>query len=225
MIKIITPEKTLQDNESIAKKNRNIMNENGIIMINLIGGPGAGKTTLLEKTLRLLNDKFNVAVINGDPYTSYDAEKLAATGVVDVVQINTQNNCCLNAGMVARAIEQLPLEQLDLIIIENVGNILCTVDVDLGENFRLLAVSVTDGMHGPEKYPLAFKSAFAVAITKTDLLPHVNFNLGAYISQLMQVNSNLKIFPLSAEKDEGTEDWSQLIGRMLWKGRRFISVN
>jgi hydrogenase nickel incorporation protein HypB len=126
---------------------------------------------------------------------------------------------------VAQAIEQLPLDALDLIFVENIGNILCTAEVDLGENYKVVVASVADGMHVPEKYPLAFRNAFAATITKADLLPHVNFNLGAYISQLMELNSDLKIFPVSARKDEGIEEWGQLIGRMLWKGRRLINVN
>ncbi|TGE31135.1 hydrogenase nickel incorporation protein HypB [Desulfosporosinus sp. Sb-LF] len=216
-------EKLLKANEEIAAVNRRLLEGKGVVMVNLIGGPGAGKTTLLEKTLPLLTDKFCVAVIEGDIYTTYDAERIAKTGV-EVVQINTHGACHLDAKMIGDALNQLPLDELDLIIIENVGNLVCPAEFDLGDDYKITISSVTEGMDKPAKYPLAFREAYGVVITKTDLLPYTVFNLGSYVEELFKINGNLKIFPVSALKDEGIEDWSQLIGRMIWRKRRNLTV-
>jgi hydrogenase nickel incorporation protein HypB len=223
MVKVVLAHKLMQANEEVALGNRRILEEKGVVMVNLISGPGAGKTTLLEKTIPLLSDKFGVAVIEGDIYTTHDAERIAKTGV-EVVQINTYGACHLDAAMIAEALKQLPLDELDIILVENVGNLVCPAEFDLGDDYKIVVSSVPEGMDKPAKYPLAFQKAFAAVITKIDLLPYTDFNLGIYIEQLFKINSNLKIFPVSALKEEGLEEWSQLIGRMAWKKRRNLNV-
>ena len=223
MDKVILTEKLLKVNEGIAAGNRRLLEGKGVVMVNLIGEPGAGKTTLLEKTLPLLADKFCVAVIEVDIDTTCDADRLAKTGV-EVVQINTHGACNLNAKMVENALKQLPLIELDLIIIKNVRHLICQAEFDLGDDFKITISSVAEGMDKPAKYPLAFSEAYAVVISKTDLLPDTDFNLGLYVEELFKINDNIKIFPVSALKDEGTEELSQLLGRMIWKKRRNLTV-
>lgn len=223
MVEVILTEKLLKANEEIAAGNRRLLEGKGVVMVNLIGEPGAGKTTLLEKTLPLLTDKFCVAVIEGDIYTTCDADRIAKTGV-EVVQINTHGAYSLDAKMIEDALKQLPLIELDLIIIKNVRNLVSPAEFDLGDDFKITISSVTEGMDKQAKDPLAFREAYAVVITKTDLLPNTDFNLGSYAEKLFKINSNIKIFPVSALKDEGTEEWSQLLGRMIWKKRRNLTV-
>ncbi|MDN5345522.1 MAG: hydrogenase nickel incorporation protein HypB [Clostridia bacterium] len=223
MVKVVLAQKLLQANEEVAAENRRLLEEKGVVMVNLISGPGAGKTTLLERTLPLLKDKLGVAVIEGDIYTTRDAERIAGTGV-EAVQINTRGACHLDAAMVNEALRQLPLNDLDIIFVENVGNLVCPAEFDLGDDYKIVVASVPEGMDKPAKYPLAFQKAFAALITKIDLLPYSDFNLGAYIEQLLTINPNLKIFPLSALKGEGVEEWSQFIGRVAWKRRRNLDV-
>lgn len=167
MVKVVLAEKLMKANEDVAACNRHILKEKGVIMVNLISGPGAGKTTLLEKSLPLLTDKFCIGVIEGDIYTTRDAERIAKTGV-EVVQINTHGACHLDAQMISEALKQLPLNELDLIFVENVGNLVCPAEFDLGEDYKIAVSSVAEGMDKPAKYPLVFREAFAAVITKTD---------------------------------------------------------
>ncbi len=223
MVNVIYSNKIIKANGDIAAENRSFLEEKGVVLLNLVSAPGAGKTTLLEKTLPLLVDKFKVAVIEGDIYTTQDAERIAQAGA-EVVQINTEGACHLDAVMIREAIKQLTVEELDLIIVENIGNLVCPAEFDLGGDVKVVVASVTEGMDKPTKYPLAFKEAAIAVITKTDLLPYVEFNLGAYIDTLFKLNPNIKIFPVTSTKDEGIEEWCQLIGRLIWKKRRSINV-
>lgn len=219
MVKVVLARKILQANEEVALKNRMLLREKGVVMVNLLSGPGAGKTTLLEKTLPLLKDKFGVGVIEGDIFTTHDADRIAQKGV-EVVQINTHGACHLDAAMVQDALNQLPIDHLDLIFVENVGNLVCPAEFDLGDDLKIVVSSVAEGMDKPAKYPLAFQKACAAVISKVDLIPYTDFNLGAFIDTIFKINANLKIFPVSAVKDEGIEEWSQFIGRMIWQRRR-----
>ena len=219
MVKVVLAQKILHANEEVALKNKLLLKEKGIVMVNLISSPGAGKTTLLEKTLPLLKDKFGVGVIEGDIYTTQDAERIAQKGV-EVVQINTEGACHLDAAMIREALDQLPIDKLDIIFVENVGNLVCPAEFDLGDDLKIVVSSVAEGMDKPAKYPLAFQKACANVITKIDLMPYTDFDLGAYIESVLKINPNLKVFPLSAVKDYGVEEWGQFIGRMLWNRRR-----
>lgn len=219
MVKVVLAQKILQANDEVAINNKKLLKEKGVIMVNLISSPGAGKTTLLEKALPLLTDKFGVGVIEGDIYTTHDADRIAQKDV-EVVQINTEGACHLDASMIREALQQLPLDHLDLVIVENVGNLVCPAEFDLGEDMKIVVSSVSEGMDKPEKYPLAFQKAGVNVITKMDLIPYTDFKLESFIEKVFKINPMLKIFPVSAVKNEGIEEWSQFIGRMLWKKRR-----
>jgi len=223
MVKVIIPEELLNANEEIAADNRRLLEDMGVVMVNLTGGQGAGKTSLLEKTLPLLTDKFSVAVITGDIYATCDADRITKTGV-ELVQVNTHETSCLNAKMIKNVLDQLHLVELDLIIVESVGNIFCPTEFDLGDDFKIVISCVAEGMDKTSKYPMSYRQAYAVVINKTDLLPYTDFNLGSYVEELFKINGDIKVFPVSALKDEGIEEWSQLIGRMIWKRRRNLTV-
>lgn len=202
-----------------ARENKILLEEKGIVMVSLVGATGVGKTTLLEKALTFLTDKYSIAVICGH---KDDADRLARSGV-DVMQVERdQEQTSLDAAMIARALEELPLDVLDLIFIENDEHAGLNSN-DLGEQFKVIVASVEEGMDKPGRYA-GFRDGFAAVINKIDLLPDDNFDLGSYINQLLEINDKLKVFPLSAQKEEGIEEWSQLIGRALWKGRRNINV-
>lgn len=213
----------IRTNEEIAAENKRLMEENGVVLVNLIGETGTGKTTILEKILPLLKTKLNISVIEGDIDTAHTDRRIAALGI-EAVRIDTHGAPCLNAAMVNEALRQLPLGNVDLIIVENVGDLSCPAEVDLGGDLKITVSGVTDGMDMPAKHSLAFQRASVALISKIDLLPHGEFNLLAYIEQLVAINAGLKIFPLSALAGEGIEELSNFIGRMVWKKRRSLAA-
>ena len=198
----------LEASERLAEMNRQVFAEKGILAANLIGSPGCGKTTLLQKTLEILKARGNLrpGVIAGDLETSHDAERIAACGV-PVVQINTQGGCHLDAATVQAVLPDLPLHDLDVIFIENVGNLVCPATVALGETFKVALVSVTEGDEKPAKYPVVFRNAEAAVITKTDLLEHTDFSMDRATRDMHAINPSLTIFQLSAHTGEGMEEW------------------
>jgi hydrogenase nickel incorporation protein HypB len=196
----------LQANEEIAEKNRKLFNAKKLLTVNLISAPGAGKTTLLEKTIARLKEDLTIGVVEGDIYTTRDAERIAGQGV-DVVQINTSGACHLDANMIASALEELSLKDLDLLIIENVGNLVCPAEFDLGEDCKVAVFSVTEGSDKPAKYPLVFSEAQAVVINKTDLLSYTDFDMDMVVKELTSINNNIKLFNVSAKNGEGLEAW------------------
>ncbi len=196
----------LTRNEGQAEKNRAYFNEKKLLCINLMSSPGAGKTTLLEKTIDELKDTLNIGVIEGDLMTSRDAQRIKEHGV-KVVQINTEGGCHLSADMVSKAKDELECDDLNLLIIENVGNLVCPGSFDLGEDFKVVLSSVPEGDDKPLKYPLMFTEAKACVLNKIDLLPYTNFNLDNFMKDVLSLNPNIKIFQLSAETGEGLEDW------------------
>ncbi|HUU40040.1 MAG TPA: hydrogenase nickel incorporation protein HypB, partial [Desulfatiglandales bacterium] len=160
----------LEANEVIASQNKKIFTEKGVYVLNLMGSPGAGKTTLLEKTVESLKDKTNIAVIEGDIETSRDAERIAAHGI-PALQINTGGACHLDGNMVRKGIEEFDLDQLDLLIVENVGNLVCPAEFNIGEDDKVMIISVTEGDDKPLKYPLMFQVSSVLLLNKIDLLP------------------------------------------------------
>lgn len=205
--RVITLEKNiLEANEVVAEKNRKRFQEHGVCVLNLISSPGSGKTSLLVKTLEKLKHEFNCAVIEGDQQTSNDAQRIAKTGV-PVVQINTNGGCHLNASQVNIAINDLPMDELDLIFIENVGNLVCPAAFDLGEQEKIVIMSVTEGEDKPIKYPLAFNLAKLMVITKTDLLPHLHFDLVQCKNYARKINPDIMILETSVFKETGMESW------------------
>ena len=194
-------------NDAVAAKTRQLLLDNNILALNLLGSPGAGKTTLLEKTLALLKTDLRIAVIEGDLFTRKDADRIEKLGI-PVIQVNTSGGCHLDAVMVAEAVAAFDLKQLDLLIIENVGNLVCPAEFELGESVRATVLSVTEGDDKPLKYPLIFKETDITVISKTDLLPFTNFNLDGAVDDLSKLNPTGKVLPVSAISGEGLQEWA-----------------
>jgi hydrogenase nickel incorporation protein HypB len=197
-------------NDLLARINRKLFNENNLLVVNLMSSPGSGKTTILEKSIELLKDRLTVGVIEGDLYTDQDAQRIEKKGV-RVVQINTRGACHLDAGMVGKALEDLTVDGLDVIFIENVGNLVCPAEFDLGEDFRTVVISIAEGNDKPLKYPLIFREARVILVNKMDLLPYTDFNLERFHSDIAQINPDAKVFLLSGRTGEGVEDWIEWI--------------
>ena len=196
----------LGENDKIAEENRKMFAEKNLVVVNLMGSPGGGKTSLLEKTLANLSEKFNLAVIEGDLFTAKDAERIEKQNV-PVIQINTSGGCHLDAAMVKRATESLDLDKLDLLIVENVGNLVCPAEFDVGENFKAVVLSITEGDDKPLKYPLIFKESEIVLLNKIDLIPFTNFNLESAREDLTTLHPNIKIIETSCTKNNGIDEW------------------
>jgi len=202
----------LEANDRIAEQLRAIYKQKKILVLNLISSPGAGKTTLLERTLTALTGEFSMAVIEGDLMTDNDARRVAATGV-QAVQINTQGGCHLNSSMVLEALGNLDTDGLDILFVENVGNLVCPVEFDVGEDAKVALLSVTEGDDKPEKYPLLFAVSKVMLLNKVDLLPYVDFSLELAEGHAMALNKDLQIFRVSCRTGEGLEAWYDWLRR------------
>ena len=196
----------LEANDALAADNRRLLVRHGVAALNLMSSPGAGKTTLLERTLDALKAELAMAVIEGDIATRYDADRIGRHGV-PVLQINTGGACHLDANMVRRALDELPVAGLDLLFIENVGNLVCPAEFALGEDAKVTVLSVTEGDDKPEKYPAMFQASSALVINKIDLLPYTDFDLAAAMRRSLELNPRLTIFPLSCTTMEGFAAW------------------
>lgn len=198
----------LNSNNNLAEQNRRLLAQNNIFAINLLSSPGSGKTSILEKTLEKLDGFFQVAVIEGDLATTRDAERIAAKGV-SALQINTRGACHLDAKMISDALEHFDLSQIDLLIIENVGNLVCPTDFDLGEDKRVTVLSITEGNDKIVKYPASFVETDLLLLNKIDLLPFTNFDMKMLEEDLQKVSAGLQFIPVSAVKGEGVDQWIQ----------------
>lgn len=196
----------LEANEKLADQVRSRLDAGKILALNLISSPGAGKTTLLERTLADLSGEFRMAVIEGDLQTDNDARRVAATGA-QAVQINTEGGCHLNSSMIMQALDNLSLDGLDILFIENVGNLVCPVEFDCGEDAKIALLSVAEGDDKPEKYPLLFNLARAMLLNKIDLLPHVDFDVQRARNFATRLNRDLAIFEVSCRNGQGLEGW------------------
>ncbi len=204
--KRVTVEKDiLYKNNLLAQRNRGFFEARNMICLNLVSSPGSGKTTLLERTIRLVS-KHPVYVIEGDQQTSLDADRIQATGA-PVIQVNTGNGCHLDADMIHRAVQVLDPKQSSILLIENVGNLVCPALFDLGESFRVVIISVTEGEDKPLKYPNMFQTAHVCLINKTDLLPYIDFDLNKLKDNAIKVNPDLNFIELSAKTGEGFQPW------------------
>lgn len=204
----------LAKNELLAAKNRGWFAGREILAVNLVSSPGAGKTTLLERTIRDLKDEMPIAVIEGDQATANDGERIRAAGAA-AVQVNTGAGCHLEADMVAKGLEELKPPAGSLVLIENVGNLVCPAMFDLGERAKVIVFSVAEGEDKPLKYPHMFQAAELVLVNKTDLLPHVDFDVDTAIANARKVNPQIASLSLSARTGEGMEAWyAWLRGRL-----------
>jgi hydrogenase nickel incorporation protein HypB len=201
--------KVLDANLTVAKQNRDRFSRHRVFAINVMSSPGSGKTTLLEKTLARLAPEFRAGVIVGDVSTTHDAERLARSGA-PIVQVNTDEfggDCHLAAHVVASALDRFDLDQFDLLIIENVGNLVCPAEFDIGEDAKVVVLSVTEGEDKPVKYPLMFRVCDVAVLSKIDLLPYLDYNRNAAIAYIHQVHGGMPIFEISAKTEAGFDGW------------------
>ena len=196
----------LAKNNLLAAGNRALFTAKGLFVLNLVSSPGSGKTTILERTLTDLREKFSCAVIEGDQQTDNDAVRIAATGV-PVKQINTGAGCHLDAHMIGHAVENFDLDNLDLLLIENVGNLVCPASFDLGENHKVVVLSVTEGEDKPLKYPQMFHAADVMLLNKVDLLPHLDFDVESCKEMAARVSPGITIFEVSSRTGAGMDAW------------------
>ena len=206
-VKIINvKEDILSANDEKAKANRELVDEHHIMMINVMSSPGSGKTSLITQTINRFKAKTRIAVIEGDIASTIDADKVSKLGV-PAVQINTAGGCHLEANMVRKALDSLALDQLDLIFIENVGNLICTAEFALGAHKKVMLLSVPEGDDKPYKYPLMFTESDVVLVNKIDVAPYFDFNLAAFVKAVTGLNPKAKIMPVSAKTGEGLDAW------------------
>lgn len=204
----------LDRNKNKANEVRSLMKENNVLLVNLISSPGAGKTSLLDCTLEKLKNKFKVAVIEGDIATDRDAQRLKKHKV-PIVVINTEGGCHLDSHSISKALPKFNLENLDVIFIENVGNLVCPSHFDLGESFKLALVSTTEGDDKPIKYPMLFREAKVILLNKIDLLEHTNFNKSSFLKDLNKVNGKVPYFEVSCTANINMEQWYDWISNQI----------
>jgi len=206
-VKILTiKEDILGANEEKAKANRELIDKHHILMINIMSSPGAGKTSLILQTINRFKEKTRIGVIEGDIASTIDADKVSKLAI-PVVQINTAGACHLDANMIKGGLDNLALEQIDLLIIENVGNLVCPAEFATGAHKKVMLLSVPEGDDKPYKYPLMFTESDVVLINKIDVLPYFDFNVSAFSKAVGGLNPSAKIFPISAKTGEGLEAW------------------
>ncbi len=196
----------LEANDRIAAENRKLFKESGVYVINLMSAPGAGKTSLIEKTVKEISGKVKIGVVEGDIAGSDDARRVAALHI-PVVQINTGGACHLDANMISEVIGDLPLKDIDLLIIENVGNLVCPAEFKVGENIKVMLLSIAEGDDKPLKYPLMFQESSALLLNKMDLLPYTNASIEKIKKHSLSLNPKLKIFEISCRTGESIDKW------------------
>jgi hydrogenase nickel incorporation protein HypB len=210
---VITIErKVLEKNDEIARQNRLFFQEHGVIALNLVSSPGAGKTSILEKTFEELRDTMSMAVIEGDVQTDLDARRVEKYGV-PVVQLVTAGGCHLEANLVRDAIAKMKLAEVDLLFIENVGNLVCPANYDLGEAIKVVVLSTTEGDDKPLKYPGMFRNSRVLLLNKIDLIPYINCDLGVLRNNALQINPALRIFEISCTTGAGIAEWCDWLKR------------
>ena len=214
-VKVLTiKEDILVANDTRAKENKDLLEKKNILMINIMSSPGAGKTTLLLKTIDNMKDKTRIGVIEGDVASSVDADKINEQSI-PVVQINTAGGCHLDANQVNQGMNNLPLDDIDLLFIENVGNLICTAEFNLGEQKKIMILSLPEGHDKPYKYPIMFTEVDVVLVSKTDLAPLLDFDMGEFVGAVKGLNEKTEIFPISAKTGEGMEAWYSWLKKQL----------
>jgi hydrogenase nickel incorporation protein HypB len=217
-VKKVVLENVLDANDTLARANRDLFDRAGTYTINMMSSPGAGKTALLERTLERLRSQLRLGVLEGDVQTTLDADRLARFHI-PLVQVNTDpgfgGECHLDANMVRSGLGELPLEDIDILIIENVGNLVCPAEFRVGEDVRVMVYSVTEGEEKPLKYPLMFRSADLVLVNKVDLLEHLDFDLEQFLGNLDAVNPGVRTVLTSARTGQGVDEWCDWLGQRL----------
>jgi hydrogenase nickel incorporation protein HypB len=217
-VKKVVQENVLDANDTLARANRDLFDRAGTYTINMMSSPGAGKTALLERTLERLRGKLRLGVLEGDVQTTLDADRLARFHI-PLVQVNTDpgfgGECHLDANMVRSGLGELPLEDIDVLIIENVGNLVCPAEFRVGEDVRVMVYSVTEGEEKPLKYPLMFRSADLILVNKADLLEHLDFDLEQFLGNLDAVNPGVRTVLTSARTGQGVDEWCDWLGQRL----------
>lgn len=204
----------LKNNNDIARDTRELLKDKGVFTIDLVGTPGAGKTTILEQLLDEMKDNIKIAVIEGDLYTAKDAGRIEKHGV-DVVQVNTGGACHLDANMVRKALDFINIDEVDLLVVENVGNLVCPASYDLSEDMKIIVSSVTEGNDKPLKYPPMFQKSKAVIINKIDLIDYTDFNIEEFCQDVVSINETAKIFKVSSKSKEGISDLCNFISDLI----------
>lgn len=205
-MKIAVVRNIIEANDRLARENRELFKDSHLLVINLMSSPGAGKTSLLERTVDALQDEYSIGVIEGDIQSSQDAERMAKKRV-PVVQINTDGACHLDSNMIRETFGRFNFKETDLLVVENVGNLVCTAEFDLGEDFKAMILSVAEGDDKPTKYPLMFHESEVLLINKIDLLPYVDCSLEKIQKDALNINPALTIFPVSCKTGEGLHSW------------------
>lgn len=214
MVKVTIAQNILAANDTIAQEMQQQLLARGIRTLNIMSSPGAGKTTLLERTIQLLQGQLQIGVIEGDVETSADAERIEAAGA-QTVQINTRGACHLEAHMVRDALAEMDLAAIDILVIENVGNLVCPAAWNLGEDLRVVVVSTTEGDDKPAKYPQMFAISQVMVINKLDLLPYVDYDLEKVKRHALAINPHLRIFEVSCRTGAGMDTWCQWLSTLV----------
>lgn len=204
----------LSANDEIAERNHALLDKNNVFAVNIMASPGAGKTSLILETIRRLKDRIRIGVIEGDITSSVDAETVGKEGV-PVVQINTGGDCHLDANMIQNALGNMTLEDIELLLIENVGNLVCPAEFTIGDHKKVLVSSTPEGHDKPFKYPLMFHTVDVVLLNKADLMPYLDFDLEIFSQAIKGINEKIEVFPISCTSGQGIEQWlSWLLARM-----------
>ena len=205
-MKVSVVKNILEANDRIAQENRVIFDEKDLLVFNLMSSPGAGKTSLLEKTIDALKEELKIGVIEGDIQSSQDAERIAEKGI-PTVQINTGGACHLDGNMIRDTFKEFDFDSLDLLVVENVGNLVCPAEFKVGEDFKAMILSVTEGEDKPSKYPLMFHESKVLLINKIDLLPYVDCSVEKIREEALKINPGMTIFEVSCKTGEGLDAW------------------
>jgi hydrogenase nickel incorporation protein HypB len=211
---ITIKENILGANTEKAGINRKLLDRHHILMVNIMSSPGSGKTSVILRTIDRLRDSYRIAVIEGDVASSIDADKIAQQNI-PAIQINTAGGCHLDAQMISKALDTLDLDRIDLIFLENVGNLVCTADFDLGAHKNAVILSIPEGDDKPRKYPVAFVEADVVLVNKIDVLPYFDFKLDTFPGIINGLNPSARVFPVSAKTGEGMDGWFSWIEEIL----------
>ena len=205
-MKVSVVKNVLDANDRIAAQNRELFDKNKVYVINLMSSPGAGKTSLVERTILALRDKYRIGVIEGDIQDTYDADRIAKLNI-PVVQINTGGACHIDGNMIREALPTFDLSKTDLLIVENVGNLVCPAEFKIGENVKIMLLSTPEGADKPAKYPLMFQESAALLINKIDLMPYVDFDLEKAKHDALSLHQDLKLFEVSCKAATGLDGW------------------